>query len=173
MGLAKKREYEVVIIGGGPAGLTAGIYAARARLKSLLVERGATGGWIINAGVVENYPGFPDGVNGLELADAMQQQAAKFGLEMLTAEVTGLELKGEQKVLKTSEGDVTARAVIAAGGSDRVKLEYPVKKNSSAGAWPIAPSATAISIEMSRWRCWVAATPPLTRRWNSPSLPPG
>ena len=123
--MSAKREYEVVIIGGGPAGLTAGIYAARARLKSLLVEKGAAGGWIINAGVVENYPGFPDGVNGLELADAMQRQAVKFGLEMLTAEVNGLGLKGEQKILKTSEGDITARAVIVAGGSDRVKLGVP------------------------------------------------
>ena len=120
-----KREYDVVIIGGGPAGLTAGIYTARARLKSLLIERGATGGWIVNAGVVENYPGFPDGINGLELAEAMHQQAVKFGLETLTAEVTGLELKDEQRVVKTSEGDVAARAVIVAGGSDRVKLGVP------------------------------------------------
>ena len=123
--MLKKREYDVVIIGGGPAGLTAGIYAARARLQSLLIEKGATGGWIINAGVVENYPGFPDGINGLELADAMQQQAVKFGLETLIAEVTDLEVKGEQKVVKTGEGDVTARAVIVAGGSDRVKLGVP------------------------------------------------
>jgi len=123
--LATKREYEVVIIGGGPAGLSAGIYTARARLKSLLVEKGVTGGWIVNAGVVENYPGFADGINGLELADAMQQQAQKFGLETLTAEVTGLELKGEQKVVKTNEGDIVAGAVIVAGGSDRVKLGVP------------------------------------------------
>lgn len=123
--MATKQGYDVVIIGGGPAGLTAGIYAARSRLKNLLVEKGAAGGWIINAGVVENYPGFPEGVNGLELADAMQQQAAKFGLETLTAEVTGLELKSEQKIVKTSEGDVAARAVIVAGGSDRIKLGVP------------------------------------------------
>lgn len=123
--MATKQAYDVVIIGGGPAGLTAGIYAARARLKSLLIEKGAMGGWVINAGVVENYPGFPDGINGLELADAMQQQAVKFGLKMLTAEVTGLELKGERKTLKTSEGDIMARAVIVAGGSDRVKLGVP------------------------------------------------
>ena len=123
--MSTKREYEVVIIGGGPAGLSAGIYTARARLKSLLVEKGVTGGWIVNAGVVENYPGFADGINGLELADAMQQQAQKFGLETLTAEVTGLELKGEQKVVKTNEGDIAAGAVIVAGGSDRVKLGVP------------------------------------------------
>ncbi|HEY51141.1 MAG TPA: thioredoxin-disulfide reductase [Dehalococcoidia bacterium] len=123
--MATKQGYDVVIIGGGPAGLTAGIYAARSRLKNLLVEKGAAGGWIINAGVVENYPGFPEGVNGLELADAMQQQAAKFGLETLTAEVTGLELKSEQKIVKTSEGDVAARAVIVAGGSERIKLGVP------------------------------------------------
>ena len=123
--MATKQAYDVVIIGGGPAGLTAGIYAARARLKSLLIEKGAMGGWVINASVVENYPGFPDGINGLELADAMQQQAVKFGLEMLTAEVTGLELKSERKILKTSEGDIAARAVIVAGGSDRVKLGVP------------------------------------------------
>ncbi len=120
-----KREYDVVIIGGGPAGLTASIYTARARLKSLLIERGATGGWIVNASVVENYPGFPDGINGLELAEAMHQQAVKFGLETLTAEVTGLELKDEQRVVKTSEGDVAAGAVIVAGGSDQVKLGVP------------------------------------------------
>lgn len=123
--MATKQGYDVVIIGGGPAGLTAGIYAARSRLKSLLVEKGATGGWIINAGVVENYPGFPEGINGLELANAMQQQATKFGLEMLTAEVTGLELKGEQKIVTTDEGSIAAKAVIFAGGSDRVKLGVP------------------------------------------------
>lgn len=123
--MATKREYEVVIIGGGPAGLSAGIYTARARLKSLLVEKGVTGGWIVNAGVVENYPGFADGISGLELADAMHQQAQKFGLETLTAEVTGLELKKERKKIKTSEGDIVVKAVIVAGGSDRVKLGVP------------------------------------------------
>ncbi len=119
------KRYDVVIIGGGPAGLTAGIYAARARLKSLLIERGATGGWIVNAGLVENYPGFAEGISGLELAEAMNQQALKFGLETLTAEVNGLHLDGEQRVVKTSEGDVVARAIIVAGGSDRVKLGVP------------------------------------------------
>ena len=119
------REYDVIIVGGGPAGLTAGLYTARARRNSLLIEKIATGGWIVNAGLVENYPGFPQGINGLELADLMSEQAKKYGLEIFLAEVTGLELKGGQKIVKTTEGDFAAKAVIIAGGSDRVKLGVP------------------------------------------------
>jgi thioredoxin reductase (NADPH) len=70
-------EYEVVIIGGGPAGLSAGIYTSRARLRSLLIERGPVGGQIADAELVENYPGFPQGISGMELGQLMQQQAAK------------------------------------------------------------------------------------------------
>ena len=79
------REYEVVIIGGGPAGLTAGLYASRARLNSLLLERGLVGGQIVNAEQVENYPGFPEGISGFELGQLMQQQVEKHGLKTITA----------------------------------------------------------------------------------------
>lgn len=123
--MASNRKYDVVIIGGGPAGLTAGLYASRSRLSSLLIEKAATGGYIVNAGLVENYPGFPQGISGLELAELMNKQAAKYGLETLLAEVNGLELRGKQKVVKTTEGDIVAKAVIIAGGSDRVKLGVP------------------------------------------------
>ncbi|MFC1912239.1 thioredoxin-disulfide reductase [Chloroflexota bacterium] len=122
------KEYDVVIVGGGPAGLSAGLYAARARLKCLLIERAGTGGWIVNAGVVENYPGFPKGVTGLELADLMTEQAKKYGLEIFLAEVSGLEVKGKRKVVKTTEGNFTAKVVIIAGGSDRIKMDVPGEK---------------------------------------------
>jgi len=122
------KEYELVIIGGGPAGLSAGLYTSRARLSSLLIEQGLVGGRIINAERVENFPGFPEGISGLELAQLMHQQATKYGLEIFLAEATGIELKGEQKVIKTTEAKFIAKAVIIAGGSERVKLGIPGEK---------------------------------------------
>ena len=121
-------EYEVVIIGGGPAGLTAGLYAARAKLNSLLIEKGAIGGQIVNAEQVDNYPGFPEGISGSELGELMHQQATKYGLKTLIAEVTGLEPQEKQKVVKTTEGNFIAKAVIIAGGSNRQKLGIPGEK---------------------------------------------
>ena len=119
------KKYDIVIIGGGPAGLSAGIYTARARLSSLLIERGAVGGQIINAEWVENYPGFAESISGIDLAEAMHKQATKFGLETLVAEVTGIDIKGGQKAVRTSQGDFTAKAVIIAGGLERHKLGVP------------------------------------------------
>jgi len=119
------KNYDVIIIGGGPAGLSAGIYTARARLKTALIEKGAVGGMIINAALVENYPGYADGVSGIDLTQAMHKQATKFGLETLSAEVTGISVNGKNKVVKTSAGDFSARAVIIAGGSARQKLGVP------------------------------------------------
>ena len=90
--MPEKRNYDVVIIGGGPAGLTAGIYTSRARLSSLLIEKAVIGGQITNAEQVENFPGFMEGIGGMELTQLMHQQATKFGLDTVTAEVTGIEI---------------------------------------------------------------------------------
>ena len=114
-------KYEVIIIGGGPAGLTAGLYTSRAGLKSLLVERGVFGGQIVNAALVENYPGFPQGISGLELGSLMHQQATKYGLEIVTAEVTGI-AQGQPYSVSTTEGNFEAAAIIIAAGSEYRKL---------------------------------------------------
>ncbi len=119
------KRYDVIIIGGGPAGLSAGIYTARARLSSLIIEMGAVGGQIINAEWVENYPGFAEGISGTDLTQAMHQQATRFGLETLVAGVTGIEVADKRKIVKTSRGDYSAGAVIIAGGSERQKLGIP------------------------------------------------
>jgi thioredoxin reductase (NADPH) len=122
------KDYDLIIIGGGPAGLSAGIYTSRARLSSLLIEMGVVGGRITDAELVENYPGFAEGISGAELGQLMQQQAAKYGLNTVTAEVTGLELKKDKKVVKTTKGDFIAKAVIIASGSERGKLGVPGEK---------------------------------------------
>lgn len=121
----REKEYELVIIGGGPAGLTAGLYASRAGLNCLLIEKGLIGGQIANAEQVDNYPGFPDGVSGLELGQLMHQQATKYGLKTLLAEASGIELESRQKIVKTGEGDFITKAVIIAGGSEHNKLNIP------------------------------------------------
>ena len=125
MRLINNLNHELVIIGGGPAGLTAGLYTSRAGLNSLLIERGLVGGQIVNAERVENYPGFPEGISGFELGQLIHQQATKYGLKTVIAEATGIELQGEQKVVKTTKGNFIAKAVIIAGGSERYKLGIP------------------------------------------------
>ena len=81
------KNYQVVIIGGGPGGLTAGLYCARSRLSTLLIEKGIIGGQITNAEHVENYPGFPQGISGIKLGQLIHEQATNHGLEILLAEV--------------------------------------------------------------------------------------
>ena len=119
------KNYDVIIIGGGPAGLSAGIYASRGGLRTLLIEKGMFGGLIANADLVENYPGFPEGLSGFEIGERMSQQAAKFGLETLAAEVTGVDLLKDIKTVSTGEGEFSARAVIIAAGAERKRLGVP------------------------------------------------
>ena len=114
--------YEVVVVGGGPAGLTAGLYAARAGLSCILIDKGIFGGQITYAEHVENFTGFPDGISGMELGEKMHQQAKKHGLNTISAEVTGLEINGLNKIIKTTEGDYAGKTVILAGGAVRKKL---------------------------------------------------
>jgi len=114
-------RYEVIIIGGGPAGLTAGLYTSRAGLKSLLVERGPLGGQMVNTTLVENYPGFPEGIAGSELGSLMHRQAVRYGLEVVTAEVTGI-AQGQSYGVATTGGSFEVGTIIIAAGSEYRKL---------------------------------------------------
>ena len=106
--------YDLVIIGGGAAGFTAGLYAARDRYNALLVERFSAGGQVLNCEHIENYPGFPDGIAGYSFGPLLQQQATNLGLEIKLAEVETVRLEGELKVLQTDDGELRARALIMA-----------------------------------------------------------
>ncbi|MHB8084552.1 MAG: thioredoxin-disulfide reductase [Dehalococcoidia bacterium] len=116
------KEYEVAIIGGGPAGLTAGLYATRYGLNTILIERGLYGGQIVNAGYVENYPGFPEGVSGMELGRLMYEQASRFGLTSTVGEVTGFKRSSDKFEITMDDGFVTAMSVIIATGSNYRKI---------------------------------------------------
>lgn len=116
---------DLIIVGGGPAGLTAGLYAARARLDTLLLERLSPGGQVLNTHWVENWPGDVQGVSGFDLADRMRDHALKFGLTVKSVEVTGLKQDGHFKVLTTPSGEYRAKAVILALGASPRKLGIP------------------------------------------------
>lgn len=119
-------QYDLAIIGAGGAGLTAAIYSARARRSTLVFEGKITGGQIATTDIVENYPGFPDGINGFELAQLMLQQAEKFGTELAYEPVTALVRRSDGAFdVSTPERTITARAVIVTAGAEYNKLGVP------------------------------------------------
>ncbi|MBD3286846.1 FAD-binding protein [candidate division WOR-3 bacterium] len=118
-------SYDLVIIGGGPTGLTAAIYSSRANLHTLIVEKGAPGGLVATTEWIENYPGFPEGVAGPELGRAMQQQAQRFGAEIFHGEPEGMDLRSNPKKITLGGKPVTADAVIIATGTRPRKLGVP------------------------------------------------
>ena len=119
--------YDLVVIGGGPAGLGAAVYGASEGLRTVLVERSATGGQAGQSSRIENYLGFPDGVSGAQLTDRARRQASKFGAEILTArEVTALEVNGAARIVRFSDGSaVAAHSVILATGVSYRQLAAP------------------------------------------------
>lgn len=126
--MAVARIYDMIIIGGGPAGYTAALYAARAGLKAVVLEKLSAGGQIALTSQVENYPGFEEGIDGFVLAEKMQQQAERFGAETELAEVTGLDLRQQIKEVRTSEGTFYGRTVLVATGAMPRQLGVPQEK---------------------------------------------
>jgi len=119
--------YDLIIIGGGPAGLTAGIYAQRARLKTLLLEKEMVGGQIAVSDVIENYPGFPS-ISGADLMEKFEGHARGLGLEIKLTDVIAVQKKGEEKIVKTSDGDLITKSVIVATGAKPRRLDIPGEK---------------------------------------------
>lgn len=118
--------YDVIIIGSGPAGYTAGIYTSRAALKTLIVAGSVNiGGMLMNTTLVENYPGFREGVQGPDLMEEMREQAERFGCELVYEDATKLELAGEIKTVTTDDATYQAKAVIVATGSGYRTLDVP------------------------------------------------
>ena len=112
------KVYDMIIVGGGPGGYTAALYAARAGLDVLIVERLSAGGQMNLTGQIDNYPGFPEGVDGFGLSMSMQQQAERFGAKTKYAEVLKLELEGVIKKVVTNEGEYLAKSVVISTGAN-------------------------------------------------------
>jgi thioredoxin reductase (NADPH) len=121
----KNKIHELVIIGAGPAALSAAIYTTREDIETVLFEKGVPGGLAAVTDWVDNYPGFPKGISGLDLADNLRQQAERFGADIRLGEVLGIEDKGDYKKLNTTDGEILARAVLIATGSDYKKIGVP------------------------------------------------
>ena len=118
-------QHDVIIVGAGPAALTAAIYTTREDIETLLFERGVVGGLAAVTDKIDNYPGFPDGVEGLALADDLRKQAERFGSVIELGEVTAIKDEGEFKRLETTSGEMLAKAVLIATGSDYKKVGAP------------------------------------------------
>ena len=121
----KSVDYDLVIIGGGPAGLTAGLYAARARLNAVLIEKVVPGGQVVTTDWIENYPGFPEGISGPDLVQKMTEQTKRFDLDIQTNEVTALDLSDPIKKITLSDGMITTHTIIIATGASPKKLGVP------------------------------------------------
>jgi len=117
-----KRKYDVIILGGGPAGYTAALYTSRAGLETAIIEKLSAGGQMAETGNIENYPGFEDGVEGFELGEKMRMGAEKFGASSIYEEVLLTDFSSEIKKIVTNEGEYTADAVIIAMGASAKKL---------------------------------------------------
>ena len=123
--MESKGTYDLIIIGGGPAGLAAGLYASRAKMDVVLLEKAAHGGQMLTTFNIENYPGFPDGIGGLDLSDLMRKQAENFGLKIQSTFVNSLRQTGDVFTLDTDAGTMNTRSVIVATGASPDKLGVP------------------------------------------------
>jgi len=123
--LEKDKLFDLIILGGGPAGLTAAIYATRAKLDTLLIEKALPGGYVSSTDWIDNYPGFTDGISGMELSKKMEDHARRFGANIILDEVIEVDLKSEPKTVKTNQSKYQTLTIILATGNEPKKLNVP------------------------------------------------
>ena len=152
--------YDMLVVGGGPGGYTAALYAARAGLDTIVLEKLSAGGQMALTEQIDNYPGFEDGIDGFSLAEKMQKQAERFGARSEYAEVLRMDLTAVPKLVETSEGIFLGKTVVLATGANPRTLGVARESDWWAGAWPTAPPATGCFTRAKRWSWWAAAIPP-------------
>ncbi len=166
--------HDVVIVGAGPAGLTAGIYASRGRLDTVVLERNMAGGQIAVTELVENYPGFPEGISGFDLSEKMKEQALKFGADLREIQaVTGLERDGmlDAWAVHTDQGPVYGRAVILAPGREPRRSGIPGEAEFIGRGVSWCATCDGALYATASWPSSAAATRPWRRACSSPSSP--
>ena len=122
------KMYDMIVVGGGPAGYTAALYAARAGLDVVVLEKLSAGGQMALTHMIDNYPGFPEGVDGFELGERMQKQAERFGAKTVYAQVKQMNLTAEPKAVETSDGTIYGKTVVLATGANPRELGLPKEK---------------------------------------------
>src|SRR3989338_2433512 len=155
----------VVILGSGPAGLTAAVYTARANLRPIVIEGAVMGGQLMTTTDVENYPGFPKGILGPELMELMHQQAERFETRFIRGDVTAVNVRERPFTVTTDDGQtLKTKTLVVATGASAMYMGFPRRKPSWATGSPPAPPATASS-SRGRRSWWSAAA---TRPWRRP-----
>ncbi len=152
--------YDMLVVGGGPGGYTAALYAARAGLDTIVLEKLSAGGQMALTEQIDNYPGFEDGIDGFSLAEKMQKQAERFGARSEYAEVLRMDLTAVPKLVETSEGIFLGKTVVLATGAEPRTLGVAGETELLGRAWPTAPPATGCFTRAKRWSWWAAAIPP-------------
>ena len=152
--------YDMIVVGGGPGGYTAALYAARAGLDTIVLEKLSAGGQMALTEQIDNYPGFENGIDGFSLAEKMQKQAERFGASSEYAEVLRMDLTAVPKLVDTSEGIFRGKTVALATGADPRTLGVARESERWARAWLTAPPATGCFTRAKRWSWWAAAIPP-------------
>ena len=156
--------FDIVVAGGGIAGLTAGLIAARLGRKTLVLTGDVLGGQLLSIEKVDGIPGHPDGIPGYDLCPIAQEQAGAAGAEFAATTLQSLARDGDGWRLVTGDGALSARAVIVATGATLKPLGVPGEERSPARASAIAPPATARCCAIASSRSWAAATPPCRKR---------